>query len=78
MVRTQARESEIDKKIGYIKAMLSDFGNEMPAAEKMKLREQLYTLYSQAIRDNSASCGDAAGDAAGASGDAAGGASGGA
>ena len=30
MGRAQVREKDIDKKNGYIKAMLSEFGNEMP------------------------------------------------
>ena len=49
--QAQVREKDIDKKIGYIKAMLSEFGNEMPEIEKSRLRRQLYALYSQAIVD---------------------------
>ena len=33
------------------KAMLSEFGNEMPETEKSKLSTQLYALYSQAIEE---------------------------
>ena len=33
-------EKDIDKKMGYIKAMLSEFGNEKPDTEKSKLSEQ--------------------------------------
>ena len=51
MGQAQVREKDIDKKIGYIKAMLSEFGNEMPEIEKSRLRQQLYALYSQAIVD---------------------------
>ena len=45
MGQAQVREKDIDKKIGYIKAMLSEFGNEMPEIEKSRLRQQLYALY---------------------------------
>ena len=45
------REKDINKKIGYSKAMLSEFGHEMPETEKSKLSTQFYALYSQAIKD---------------------------
>ena len=32
--------------------MLSEFGNEMPETEKIKLCKQLYTRYSQVVEDN--------------------------
>ena len=62
------RAKDIDKKIGCIKAMLSEFGNEMPdkleQKSKLRVRKQLYSLYSQAIADTGDGGDDGGGEGA--------------